>query len=159
MPYTELSPSQLSEIYAATKSANPDLQLYLVSFDYQDPKDYEPYLDYFDVMTRWSWIQDPMYYEYYWRDHRKLKSVCKGKKLLQGIYFANTGRDGGMVSLDFFQLSIKALADYVVWDKLDGLIIPSPAYFGRENLREHVQWLKNYLQWRHETVTVLPPDE
>ena len=159
MPYTELSPAQLADIYAATKNANPDLKLYLVSFDYQDLKDYEPYLDYFDVMTRWSWIQDPLYYEYYWRDHRRLRNVCQGKQLLQGIYFANTGRDGGFVNLDFFQLSIKALADYVAWDKLDGLIIPSPGYFGRENLREHVQWLKNYLQWRHETTTVLPPDE
>ena len=91
MPYTELSPSQLGEIYAATKSANPNLQLYLVSFDYQDRKTTSLTSITLTVMTRWSWIQDPMYYEYYWRDHRKLKSVCQGKKLLQGIYFANTG--------------------------------------------------------------------
>jgi hypothetical protein len=150
---TMISPEQLGEIRDALRSHNPGLKLHIVTFDYQNPKDLVPYLEHFDELSRWCWIPSADYWNKYYFEVSNLKRIT-GKPVIQGVYIHDFGIDSeSPVPMDIFQLSIRKICQYTLDGHLDGFIIPQAGWFSHEKHRNHIQWMKNYIDWFCGTAT------
>lgn len=152
-PQTFLSPEQLKEVYDNLKSCNPDLKLWLVSYDYQPPENLIPYVKYFDVLTRWCWMPNP---NYWLNDDFSIKishlRYFLGKPVIHGLYiYPSDPSADRYMSFELFKKSFEAVAE----KKSLGMIIPSSGAFHDPKRRELIQWMKNYLDWEEATVTKL----
>jgi len=150
-------PDELRKVYECLKSKNPDLRLYLVRYTWQDQQELIPYLPYFDAINLWIWIST----DYYWRseytyDVVKIKKLT-GKPVLQGVYMHNYGETWHTseepIPMDLLQLQLKTVVDFHRLGQIEGCVILMNGWFCRENHREHMQWMKNYLDWFYGTTT------
>ena len=146
-PSANMSVAELKKVYEALKSENPALKLYLVRYSRQDQKELIPYLDYFDVINFWVWVST----DHYWRSlyHYDIEEIHKlGKPVMQGTFMHNYGEDWDQpIPMDMLRLQCPKIADEIRTGMVDDWIILQNGWFCRENHREQVQWLKNYLEW------------
>jgi hypothetical protein len=151
---TMISPECLKEINDALKSHNPDLKLTIVCYTYQNPEEIIPYLEYFDILSLWSWVPSMDYWQReYFFDLMKWKRAS-GKPVIQGMYIHDFGIDSSQpVPMDIFQYIVIKIYNFVREGRLDGCIIPQNGWFCHEKHREHIQWLKNYTDWFCATTT------
>ena len=116
--------------------------------------EFVPYLEYFDVLTHWTWIPDMHYWNKYFLILQKIRGIT-GKPVIHGLYIHDFGIDSGKpVPMDIFQASVKKTFNYAADGLLEGVIIPQNGWFADEEHREHVQWLKEYIEWFCGTRTV-----
>ncbi len=153
-PSANMSVDDLKEVYEALKSANPALKLYLVRYSRQDAEELIPFLDYFDVINFWVWVST----DHYWRtlyhyDIEKLRTVCN-KPILQGTFMHNYGEDWeAAIPMDMLKLQCPKIADEMRDGTVSDWIFLQNGWFCRENHREALQWLKEYLEWYRGTWT------
>ncbi len=151
---TMVSPETVKQINDALKSKNPKLELYLVTFSYQNQDELAPYLDYFDGLMHWNWVPSMDYWQReYFFELMKLKRLTQ-KPVIQGMYIHDFGLDSSEpVPFDIFKYTVKKVYNFVRDETLKGCIIPQNGWFCDEKHRGHIQWLKEYTDWFCGTTT------
>jgi len=158
-PSAKMTPEELKAVREALRKENPSLKLYVVRYTWQDQKDLLPYLEYFDAINLWVWIST----DHYWRaeyepELDRIKQLT-GKPITQGIFIHNYGetwnnRDGDRpVDLELIQLQCRKIFPKVRNSTLEGCIVLQNGWFDHDDHREHVQWMKNYIDWFYGTTT------
>ncbi|MBO4303783.1 MAG: hypothetical protein J6A21_04300 [Lentisphaeria bacterium] len=153
----------IKEIRDRIKEINPALKIAAVTYSHHDLKEYEAGLPYIDVYSRWCWVPSFDYWNYHADDIRKLRDfVGEGKKIFQGIYMHDFGSSGrpvtecySYVPLEVFKKSVETICEHTCTGILDGIILPQAAYYSFSTHREHVQFLKEYVDWADGTMTEL----
>lgn len=165
--FDDFSPTQggemLAEIHDRVKEINPDLQIAVVTYTHQDEKVFGTAVKYADVFSRWRWVPSLDYWDHYADDIAKLRDIVgEDKKIIQGIYIHDFGsgnlpvtRCRHCVPLDIFKKSVETICEHVWEGTIDGIIIPQAAWFSFPSHREHVTWLKEYIDWFDATTTVI----
>ena len=158
-PTAKMTPGDLKAVAAALKQDNPELKLYVVRYTWQDQKDLLPYLEHIDVINLWVWVST----EHFWRSEYepeldRIKQLT-GKPVVQGLFLHNYGEthnNGDQpIPLDLLQLQCKKIFPKVRSSSLEGCVVLQNGWFDRDSHREHVQWLRSYLEWFHGTTTTL----
>lgn len=152
-PSAKMTVEELAEVSNALKSENPSLKLYVVRYSRQEIHEIDPYLEYIDGINFWVWVST----EHYWRyqypiDILKLQEI--GKPVLQGVFMHNYGEGWIPQDINMLKLQIPSIFSFLRTGKLEGCVILQNGWFCREDHREQVQWLKNYLDWYLGTITV-----
>ena len=103
-----------------------------------------------DVFSRWCWKVNPQYWTDYKADIAKLRAqIGPETKIVQGIYIHDFGagmRNRTPVPLDVFKQSIRTICANILDGTIDGLIVPQTGWFNSPRHREHVRWLKDYIE-------------
>ena len=153
----KMSPEELKAVSEALKKENPGLKLYVVRYTWQDQNELIPYLEHFDVINLWVWVST----EHYWRaeyapELDRIKKLT-GKPVIQGLFLHNYGETWNNgdkpVALDLVQLQCQKVFPKVRDSSLEGCIVLQNGWFDRNDHREQLQWLKDYLEWFYGTTT------
>lgn len=165
--FDDFTPEQggkmLPEIYDLIKEINPGLKISAVTYTHQKDEEFIPAVKYIDVFTRWCWVPSLDYWDHHAEDIFRLRDITgDDKKIIQGIYIHDFGSSGMPVTQchhcvprDIFKKSVEIICEHT-WDGiLDGIIIPQAAWFSFPSHREHVTWLKDYIDWFDATATVV----
>lgn len=151
----------IEEVYNYVKEINPDLQIVAVTYTHQPKEYFLPAVKYFDVFTRWQWTPSDSYWDQHRDDIQILRdTVGPDKTIMQGIYIHDfggdcpaAGEDFHYVPLNTFKKSIETICQHVCDGGLDGIIIPQPAWFCVPSHKEHITWMKEYIDWCDSTMT------
>lgn len=153
------TPELVRDIKQELRSANPDLELYVVMYSDINHLNVTPYLEYIDGFMLWRWIST----ETFWRAelpallHRFKANY--GKKVLHGVYLQNYGENGSTAApMDFelWKLQWMCLLKHLRADSgfLDGCILLQNAWVGDFRFRDQAVWLKDTLDWFFATNSV-----
>jgi len=83
------------------------------------------------------------------------------KKIFHGIYIHDFGSGRPIpdcrncVPMEVFRKSVETVCEQTCSGILDGIILPQAAYFSFPSHREHVKFLKEYVDWADGTMTEL----
>jgi len=154
----KVTPLELKAIRDALRSRNPALKLVVVTYSHLSLEEQvKPFTEHIDMVTRWQWIASQDYWDNIEEDLDALSAAICGKPIIQGIYlhdFGSSMKCQYPVPFEVFQKSIKTICEKTFTGKLDGFIIPQAGWFSDEKHREHVQWMKSYIDWFCDTTTV-----
>ena len=165
--FDDFTPEQggkmLPEIYDNIKEINPELKISVVTYTHQDESEFIPAVKYVDIFNRWRWVPSMDYWDHHAEDIAKLRDIVGAdKKIIQGIYIHDFGSSSlpvtqchHCVPLDIFKKSVETICEHTWQGILDGIIIPQAAWFSFPSHREHVVWLKEYIDWFDATTTVI----
>lgn len=153
----------LAEIHDKVKEINPDLKIVTVTYTHQNESDFIPHLKYIDILSRWCWVPSLDFWSHHKDDIAKIRDIVgPEKKILQGLYLHDFGSSGLPVTkchhpvpLDIFQESVETSCEHLWEGIIDGIILPQGAWYSHPSHREHVIWLKNYIDWFDATTTDL----
>ena len=141
----------LRNFRAELLAINPKLKIMAVSYSSNSPQyvDMSPSRGLVDIYSRWCWKVSPDYWKDYRADIAKLRAqVGPEPKIVQGIYindFGSSMQSREPVPMDVFQLSVRTICEGIRDGIVDGLIVPQTGWFDSPKHREHVIWLRNYL--------------
>ncbi len=151
------SPELVREIRQILRSANPDMEIYVVMYSDVNHLPLEPYLDYIDGIMLWRWVST----DHFWRSefgpllHRT--KVNTGKKVFHGVYIQDYGENGPNVAPMNFELWklqwMKILNALRSTPFLDGCVLLQNMFVGDHRFRDHAVWLKETLEWFRGTTT------
>ena len=153
----EVLAEHLKAVSEALKKENPGLKLYVVRYTWQDQNELLPYLEHFDVINLWVWVST----EHYWRaeyapELGRIKKLT-GKPVIQGLFLHNYGETWNNgdkpVALDLVQLQCEKIFSRIRDSSLEGCIVLQNGWFDRNDHREQLQWMKDYLEWFYGTTT------
>ena len=156
--------SMIKEIKERIMEINPSLRIAAVTYYKWDwEQNYASGVPYIDVFSRWCWVPSFDYWQLHEEDIRKLRDlVGEGKQIFQGIYIHDFGSSGrpiceclNCVPIDVFMKSVETICEHTCNGILDGIILPQAAYFSFPSHREHVKFLKEYVDWADATMTEL----
>ncbi len=155
-PSGKMTVADLKEVYEALKSANPKLKLYLVRYHMrQNYDELIPFQDYFDGLNVWCWNST----DHFWKAMHKYdlldcQTKLPGKEILQGQFIHDFGTDYALpMPLDQVKLQCEKIGDRFREGMVDGWVILQNGYFGCNDHREQMQYLKNHLDWFYGTFT------
>lgn len=165
--FDDFNPEQggkiLAEVHDRVKEINPDLKIAVVTYTHQNDEEFIPAVKYVDIFSRWRWVPSFDYWDHHADDIAKLRDIVgEDKKIIQGFYIHDFG-SGNLpvtqchhcVPLDVFKKGVETICEHI-WDGiLDGVIIPQAAWFSFPSHKEHVTWLKEYIDWFDATTTVV----
>lgn len=151
----------IAEIHDLVKEINPELKIAAVTYSKQDAAEYKESAVYIDVFSRWCWVPSFDYWHFHKEDIEKLRDVVGEKKqIFQGIYIHDFGSSGrpvtecySCVPIDVFKKSVETICEHTCTKVLDGIILPQAAYYSFPTHREHVKFLKEYVDWADGTMT------
>ena len=152
------TPELVKRIRENLRSANPELELYVVMYSDQNHLDITPYLDLIDGILLWRWVST----EQFWRAefgpllHRF--KVNYGKKLFHGVYLQNYGEHSSSahpVDFELWKLQWMRILSELrsPCGFLDGCVLLQNAWVGHPEFRDHAVWLKETLDWFFATAT------
>ena len=156
----------LKDVYAALKSANPELKLYVVRYTFCKDDVLVPYLPYFDVINLWVWVANKKEWTTLDKRIEKLQEVTH-KPVLMGLFLHNYGEelppgetenepysDTKPVSMDILEAQFVKSTKLLRKGKIEGFVILQNGWFDKESHRPQIQWIKQYLDWLFGTQTV-----
>ncbi|MBQ7179599.1 MAG: hypothetical protein IJS08_19425 [Victivallales bacterium] len=156
--------SIIREIKESIMEINPALKIAAVTYYNWDwDKHYASGVPYIDIFSRWCWVPSFDYWQFHEDDIKKLRDLAgDGKKIFQGIYIHDFGSSGrpvteclNCVPIDVFKKSVETICEHTCNGILDGIILPQAAYFSFLSHKEHVSFLKEYVDWADDTMTEL----
>lgn len=153
----------LAQIHDKVKEINPDLKIAIVSYSHEDQTIYKEAVKYVDMISRWRWVPSADYWRNHKEDIKLLRDLAGPEKtILQGIYIHDFGSSGlpvteclSKVPMEVFQMSVETICENTFNGTIDGIIIPQAAYFSCRSHKNHVTFLKEYIDWFDATTTKL----
>lgn len=152
----------IEEIRDRIKEINPELKIAAVTYSHLDwGKTYAAGAPFIDVFSRWCWVPALDYWNFCKDDILKMRErVGEGKQIFHGLYIHDFGSSGrpvtecySRVPMEVFQKSVETICEHTCDGVLDGIIVPQAAYFSVPSHREHVKFLKEYIDWADGTMT------
>jgi hypothetical protein len=150
-PTRDMKAEELAEIYRAMKAINPELKLHLVRYTWQNQDELEDVRDYFDVISYWNMTVGTEYWANdYIRDVQMIAKRFK-KPVFSGIYMHNYANcngcaEGGPMPIETYKAMLPNAFHALRKGFIDGLVLLQPGWFSREDHREGVCYLKNYIE-------------
>ena len=152
------TPELVKGIRDNLKSANPELEIYVVIYSDLNHLDLTPYLDLIDGIILWRWVST----EHFWKAEfgsliHRFKEIYK-KKLLHGIYIQNYGEfssaahpiDFELWKLQWMKVLSAMRGKYAF---LDGCVCLQNGWLSDPQFRDHAVWLEETLRWFCGTTT------
>lgn len=150
-PTKDMQAGELAEIYAAIKRINPALQLHLVRYTWQNQDQLEDVRDYFDVINYWNMTTSTAYWECdYIRDVQMIAKRFK-KPVFSGIYMHNYANcngcaEGGPMPVETFKVMLPNVFHALRKGIIGGLVLLQPGWFSREDHRESIRFVHDYIE-------------
>ncbi|MBR6373999.1 MAG: hypothetical protein IKS20_12540 [Victivallales bacterium] len=156
-PSRYITPEYMEEVYAALKSANPNLKLYVVQYlGRQTPKNLLPFKDCIDGLSVWNWIHTTHYWEAeYERDIWFLRDMFPGKLINQGQFIHDFGGKRGAMPMDFLKLQCDKILEQYDAGMLDEWCLIQSGFLSKPDHREQFEYLRNLWYWLTNSRTVL----
>ncbi len=160
--------SLIEEIRDKIKEINPALKIAAVTYSHHNwEENYKEGIPFIDVLSRWCWVPSFDYWNTHADDIKRVRDLAgSDKKILQGIYIHDFGSSGkpvtecySCVPMDVFKRSVETICEHTCEKILDGIILPQAAYYSIASHREHVKFLKEYVDWADGTMTDFGNDE
>ena len=154
----------IEEIHDRVKEINSELKIAAVTYSHHNwEENYAEGAQFIDVFSRWCWVPSLDYWNAFRDDILRMRDrVGEGKKIFHGIYIHDFGSSGrpvtecySCVPLEVFKKSVEGICEQTCSGILDGIILPQAAYFSFSSHREHVKFLKEYVDWADDTMTEL----
>jgi hypothetical protein len=144
---------QVKKVYAALKSQNPALKLYVVRYTRENQQELAPYLPYFDAINLWVWVANK---EEWTKMDAKVEEIAKltKKPIIIGLYLHDYGGTNKPVRMDVLEAQFVKSAELLRKGKTEGFVVLLSGWFDYESHRPQVQWTKQYLDWLFQTQTV-----
>lgn len=153
------TPELVKAVRDNLRSANPELEIYVVLYSDLNHLDITPYLDLIDGIILWRWVST----EHFWKAEfgsliHRFKEIYK-KKLLHGLYIQNYGEySSGAHPIDFELWKLQCMkvlcamrGEYAF---LDGCVLLQNGWVANPEFRDHVVWLKETIDWFCGTTTI-----
>ena len=150
-PSKNMKAEELAEVYRTIKAINPAIKLHLVRYTWQDQDDLEDVRDYFDVLNYWNMTTSVAYWKNdYVRDVQVLAKRFR-KPVFSGIYmhdYANCNgcAEGGVMPIETYKAMLPNVFHALRKGIIDGLILLQPGWFSREDHRESITYVRNYIE-------------
>ena len=151
----------IGEIRDRIKEINPDLRIAAVTYSHWDwEKSYASGAPFIDVFSRWCWAASLDCWDNCRDEILKMRDLAgEGKKIFHGIYIHDFGSGRPIpecrncVPMEAFRKSVETVCEQTCDGILDGIILPQAAWFSFPSHREHVKFLKEYVDWADGTMT------
>jgi len=150
-PTRDMQAEELAEIYSAIKTINPALQLHLVRYTWQNQDQLEDVRDYFDVINYWNMTTSKAYWECdYIRDVQVIAQRFQ-KPVFSGIYMHNYANcngcaEGGPMPIETYKVMLPNVFHVLRKNIIGGLILLQPGWFSREDHRESIRYVHDYIE-------------
>lgn len=153
-PSGDMTPDQLKEVRDALRSENPELELYVVRYTWQNPEELLPYKDFFDVLNLWAWTSTKDYWDaQYYHDAVRYRQLYE-KPIMQGLFLHHYGfaKDhSAPMTLKLMKTQSKRIGDELRVGNIQDWCVLQSGWFSRETHRRQVEWLRDYLIWFYGT--------
>jgi hypothetical protein len=151
-PSKDMTAAELAEVYEAIKRINPNLELQLTRYHWENQSDLEDVRDYFDAISYWNMSTSADYWKNdYVREVQMLSKHFK-KPVYSGIYLhdyadCNGGPEGGIMPIATYKAMLPNVFHALRCGHVKGVMLLFNGWLTREDHRESLSFVRDYLEY------------
>jgi len=154
-PTKDMKAEELAKIYNAIKKINPKLKLVLVTYNWQGGF-LDDVVDYFDVVSYWNFAPDTQYWDFQWDHEIALLRQKYKKEIFQGIYLHDySSTSCAPIPVDVYKVMLPRIFNALRDEKINGVMLLQNGWLTREDHREGITYIRNYIDYYLKTNTWL----